>query len=68
MKIGDKVLVNFIEGFGLEVGELLEHTSDWKSVTIKTGPGSEMTGVCRGKYDVQPFDKVFPGGSDDRST
>jgi len=44
MSIGDEVIVQFEGGFEPEYGILVDHTDDWRHVTIKTDRGGLMTG------------------------
>ena len=45
MSDGDTVIVQFQDGFKPEHGVLIDHTEDWRNVTIKTDLGGHMNGM-----------------------
>ena len=55
MEIGDTVIVLFADSNEPIVGTLLEHTADWKNVTVKTSRGGEMNGSVEDIEDASLF-------------
>ena len=65
MKDGDRVVVDFVNGYKTERGILCDHTKDWSSVVIVTERGGKMVGGVRSlKADIDSLMPTYEGGGD----
>jgi len=53
MKTGDKVSLKFVDSFDRDTGVIVDHTDDWKNVTIRTERGGLMNGMAGSIEELQ---------------
>ena len=58
MKIGDNVLVQFMDESKPERGELVDHMKNWQNVTIKTDRGGLVNGMVKEISEIPDFVQV----------
>lgn len=47
MQDGDEVIVGFVDGWGPERGILVDHTEDYRNVTLRTSSTRTVNGMAK---------------------